>query len=291
MLSDSAVLAFTRIATNPQLFPVWTETDARRLRCAATLILHRSSDAAAFLAPYVGQLTNGIEMVPILGTSGGPFGPAWRGHPFLSPAMDVGYKLREADLTRELAVLMGPSSGRRGSERAVSFLRVIADLARRPAIADALDDQTRPNVSAEHAVRTTDRKLKVAAISPAGVGFKKGSSPRIDLMFEWPVGTDGRQAVVVIEAKLGATVGEGQLKPYREEGKRRAKSGPLALVLLTAHADKATSRHRSWAAVRWFALMRRWENVLAAAGDDDSEFARVRAHVWRYILSSGGVFV
>jgi hypothetical protein len=40
--------------------------------------------------------------------------------------------------------------------------------------------------------------------------------------------------------------------------------------------------------VRWFALMRRWETVLAAAGDDDPEFARVRAHIWRFISDLRG---
>ncbi len=62
----------------------------------------------------------------------------------------------------------------------------------------------------------------------------------------------------------------------------------MALILLTAKADKAEKRYRSWSAVRWFALMRRWEHALAAAGDNDPEFSRVRAHIWRFILDNGG---
>jgi hypothetical protein len=58
----------------------------------------------------------------------------------------------------------------------------------------------------------------------------------------------------------------------------------VALILLTAKADKAEGRHRSWSTVRWLPLLRRWEPLLAETGDDDPEFSRVRAHIWRSIL-------
>lgn len=287
-LRDSTILALARMEHAPPEAASWSDADASLLRGAASHLLHLQVDAAAFLSPHAGRLVQGIDLMPFLADNG-PFGPSWPAHPLASPAMNAPYKLREPDVTRSLARFMGPSCGRRGAERAISFLKVVADLADRPLIADALDDRTRPVVSAEHPVTAAGQRT-MGAPGPAREGFRTRSAPRIDLMFEWPVGMGGRQAVVIIEAKLGATVGDGQLKPYSEEGKRRARGGPLALVLLTAHADKAAPRHRSWAAVRWFALMRRWEHALAAAGDDDPEFARVRAHIWRFILSSGGVF-
>ncbi len=210
---------------------------------------------------------------------GGPFGPAWTGHPFASPAMTVGYKLREPDITRQLAALMG-GGGRHAPKRAVAFLRVLTELAEAEAIRGVLTDQTRPVVAAEHLVIAPRRRSAVAHDA------RSSTATRIDLLFEWPTGTPGQRAVVVIEAKLGSSVSVGQLRPYRREALRRAKGGPVALVLLTAWADAAERRHRTWTAVRWFQLLRRWESALAEAGDDDPEFARVRAHLWHFVLSS-----
>lgn len=85
------------------------------------------------------------------------------------------------------------------------------------------------------------------------------AAARIDLLIEWPHGLAGRPAVVVVEAKLGATVAAAQLLPYGRE-----------------------------AAIRWFALMRRWEGALAAAGDGDPVFAAIRAHIWRFLLDGRG---
>lgn len=206
--------------------------------------------------------------------------------------MDAPYKLREPDITRSLERHMWPAAGRRGAERAVSFLRVLSELAGATDILQTLDG-ARPTVTAEHFVRSTggNRKAPFDASSDAdGRRCRTGSLPRIDLLFHWPVGSQGRHAVVVVEAKLGASIGPDQLLHYRAEAKRIAKGGPTALVLLTAKADKAERKFRSWSAVRWFALMRRWEHLLAQAGDDDPEFSRLRAHVWKFLLSSGCVF-
>lgn len=176
---------------------------------------------------------------------------------------------------------MNSSAGPRGAERAVSFLRVLTEIAGADEVRNVLAAGTRPNVAAEHEVRRPPGR---SSTTPAGSG--RVSVPRIDLIFDWPVGVDGRRAVVVVEAKLSAIVGKQQLKPYREEAKRRARGGPVALILLTAWPDKVEVRHSSWRPVRWLALLRRWEVDLAAAGDADPEFARLRAHLWRFVLSS-----
>ena len=281
-LRDAVILAISRLEAAPALSNRWSEADAGTLRQETAHLLNRQADAASILASDAERLTSGIELVSFL-ELGGPFGPAWSGHPFASPAMGVGYKLREPDLTRELASLMGRSAGRRGSERAVSFLRILTELASETQVRETLTGGVRPNVVAEHEVRIVRRHR---AGSPSALPRPTGRSsvPRIDMVFDWPAGADGRRAVVVIEAKLGAVVGDDQLKPYREEALRRAKGGPVALILLTAAADRVETRYRAWSGVRWLPLMRRWETELAAADDGDSEFARLRAHVWSFLL-------
>ena len=230
------------------------------------------------LGPAGERLACGITLVPFL-EPGGAFGPAWAAHPFASRAMDVVHRMREPDLTRELAALMGPRAGHQGQRRAVAFLRLLTDLAGADAIAATLTDQTRPTVSPEHQVVPPRKR------TPAERAARTAAT-RIDLLFEWPCGSGGQRAIVVVEAKLGATVADGQLRSYREEAARRARGGPVALILLTAQPDAAERRYRAWKPVRWFELLRRWESLLAQAGDDDPEFARVRAHLWRHILKT-----
>ncbi len=201
--------------------------------------------------------------------------------------MNLVHRMREPDVTRELASLMGPAAGPRGPERAVSCLRVLADLARKPALHAALEGRVRPAVTAE---------LPVEPVSAGGVvgglelssSARRASAPRIDLLFEWPYGAARQQAVVVVEAKLGATVTAAQLRPHGHEAAKRARGGLVVRILLTVQADAAERRYRSWSAVRWFALMRRWEGAIAAAGDGDASFAAVRAHVWRFLLDGKG---
>ena len=279
-IRDAALLAVARVdAISGLVPPPWAPADEVGLCAEAGRQLSGQAHAAAMLGSASEHLVEGIELVPFL-EPGGPFGPAWSGHPFASPAMTVGYKLREPDVTRELASLMGASGGRRASKRAVTFLRLVADLAGAEAIGATLADQTRPVVAAEHLVAPPRRRV-------AGTLNPGSSAPtRIDLLFEWAAGAPGQHAVVVVEAKLGSSIGAGQLRPYRQEALRRAKGGPVALILLTAWADEAERRHRTWLPVRWFQLLRRWERVLAAAGDDDPEFTRVRAHLWRFVLDS-----
>ncbi|TXM97742.1 hypothetical protein FV242_30785 [Methylobacterium sp. WL64] len=280
-LRDAALLALARLAPLLHRTPTWQAADGASVRAAGLRSLARRADAAAVLGEAAGPLVRGIPLVPYL-APGGAYGPAWAGHPFASPAMRASYRLREPDITRALAALMGPAAGKRGAPRAIAFLRLLTELAGADTVRATLADEIRPSVAAEYQIaRAAKRSAKATASKPGG------SKPtRIDLLFEWTADAQGRRAVVVIEAKLGASVGEGQLKPYREEAQRRARGGPVALVLLTVVPDSAERRHRAWAAVRWFALLRRWEGVLAAAGDDDPEFARVRAHLWRFILSN-----
>ena len=279
-LRDAVTLALAHLdARSHDLLPPWSAVDVAALHGEAARQLSRQTDAAAILAPAVARLTAGISLVSFL-EAGGPLGPAWLAHPIASPALTSSYRLREPDLTRGLAALMGPAAGQHGARRALSFLRVLLELAGTSAVAvrETITEQTRPIVIAEHSVISPQRGVMA--------GPQASGRTRIDLLFEWPVNQKGRRAVVVVEAKLGAVVGEGQLRPYREEAQRRARGGPVALILLTAAPDNAERRHRAWRPVRWFALLRRWEALLAEAVDADPEFARLRAHLWRYVLDN-----
>lgn len=278
-LRDASVLALARIEQDPPLrLPAWSDAEANALRDEASRQLSRRADAAAMMGPAAEHLARGITLVPFL-EPGGAFGPAWAGHPFASRAMGVVHRMREPDLTRELAALMGPRAGIQGRRRAVTFLRLLMDLAGLTGIAETLSDQMRPTVIPEHPVVPPRKRAPIEAAARA-------ATTRIDLLFEWPFGAGGQRAVVVVEAKLGATVADGQLRSYREEAARRTRGGPVALILLTATPDAAERRYRAWKAVRWFELLRRWEGLLAQVGDDDPEFARVRAHLWRHILKN-----
>ena len=279
-LRDAALLAVARLEAILGLVPpAWGRADEAGLRTEAGRQLSQHAHAAALLASTSEDLVGGIELVPFL-EPGGPFGPAWAAHPFASPAMTASYKLREPDVTRQLASLMGASGGRHAQRRAVTFLRTVAVLAGAKAVFATLTDQTKPVISPEHRVVAPRRRVAVAD----DPGF--AAATRIDLLFEWPAGSPGQRAVVVIEAKLGSSVSAGQLRPYRHEALRRANGGPVALILMTAWADAAERRHRAWLPVRWFQLLRRWEGALAEAGDDDSEFTRLRAHLWRFVLDN-----
>lgn len=277
---DAAVLATRHLQASAAPWPAWGDAEARAVRGTAARLLTRQAECARVVGPAAPRLVGGISLVPYLGPAGG-LGPAWPAHPLASPGWYDARPLREPDATRALAAFMGPMAGPRGAERARSFLQVVVELAGADAIHEALAQARRPTVTAEHLVRRAGRPSRAPLTAS-----RRAAAPRIDLLFEWPLGDAGRRAVVVVEAKLGATVAHQQLRPYREEARRRAGGGPVALILLTARADAAEVRHRAWQPVRWFALLRRWEVVLAAAGDTDPEFARLRANLWRYVLKT-----
>lgn len=178
---------------------------------------------------------------------------------------------------------MGPTGGPRGPERAASFPRVLADLARKPALQAALDGRVSPAVTPEQPVKSLGARGR-----ELGSLLAIGARPSHQFVLRVALRARRQQAVVVVEAKLGATVACRPLLPYGREAARRARGGLVMRVLLTVRADAAERRYRSWAAVRWFALMRRWEGALAAAGDVGPEFAAVRAHIWRFLLDGRG---
>ena len=177
LLRHATILALARVEDFPVFTPPWSEADVSGLRHAAARLLGRQVHAAEVLAPYAEQLVAGIDLVPFL-EPGGPFGPAWSAHPLVSPAWDVGYNLREPDVTRELAALMNPDMPR-GSERALSFLQILTEIAGATAVRDSLVAGVRPNVTAEHAVNPTPRRSAASKKISGRTGV-----PRIDLMFD-----------------------------------------------------------------------------------------------------------
>lgn len=289
MLRDAAVLALNAFTGLGTPFPGWSAQDAALLRRLAARHLTQRADAAAILGRDAARLADGIDVVSIMHATGGPFGPNWTGHPFISPAMDVRYQLREPDVTRELAHVMGPAAGRRGQERCLSFLRLLTGLARLDDLQATLHDGVSITVAAEHTVPIVARRERFGqGRADHGVAPSQRAAPaRIDLLFQWPTST-GSRAVLAVEAKFGAVVSKSQLHHYRRAALQLARGGPVGLVLLTAERDEAERRYTSWRGVRWFALMRRWEAALAAAGDHDDEFTRVRAHIWRHLLHRKG---
>lgn len=274
------MLATRHLAASAAPWPAWGDAEAGAVRGTAARLLTRQAECARVVGPAATRLVGGISHVPYLASAAG-LGPAWPAHPLASPGWHDGRPLREPDATRGLAAFMGPAVGTRGAERARSFLQVVAEVSGADAIWNALALARRPVVTAEHPIKRAGRALRAPLIASG-----RSAAPRIDLLFEWPLGDGAGHAVVVIEAKLGATVADQQLRPYREEARRRAGGGPVALVLLTVRGDRAEARHPAWRPVRWFALLRRWEVALAAAGDTDPEFARLRASLWRYVLKT-----
>lgn len=272
----------------------WSPHDEVAVRRTGARLIGNARYAADLVHHAAPGLVRGIVLASPLGPVSA-MGPLWHGHPFASPAMAASYRLREPDITRGLERVMREDKGERGATRARSFLRTLAELGGTPELLAALREPMRPVVAAEHPIRVGRAPHRP---DRSGGGITRGSAEamplpaapgplRIDMLFRWPT-SEGRSHVVVVEAKLGSTVSAGQLAPYREEARRLARGGPVTLFLLTLRPDAAERRHRNWHAVRWGALMGRWERCIAQDGDDDGEFARLRAQVWRHVLNWQG---
>ncbi|AKJ95332.1 hypothetical protein TVD_08145 [Thioalkalivibrio versutus] len=89
--------------------------------------------------------------------------------------------------------------------------------------------------------------------------LKKGA---LDLVLWGPKRNDSTP-MVVIEAKFGHQVTEGQLENYARWIERNwASGGNVDRVILSVDGGrKARNRHADWRNVSWFSLMRKWEEL------------------------------
>lgn len=102
---------------------------------------------------------------------------------------------------------------------------------------------------------------------------------RMDLRISWPGEDPVKLDGVVIEAKFGHEVTEGQLPAYESWAQRYLNPQGSQLILLTVEGEQAQADERfHWHPVSWLQLMRRWEGLLPDAAQ---ELALVKQLIWQ----------
>jgi hypothetical protein len=245
--------------------PNLSASDRRAVRRACGCLRDRRLRAAVRVAE-TGRALAEVRPMSILRAPGLPLGPAWPAHPALQgPAP----RLHERQITEALAEILAARGRGRG------LLRLLCQLGGRQDLLATLGSSTRVQVEAEVALQRVSRHL---------AEDRRGSPRRIDLLFRWPVEAerDG-EAVAVVEAKLKAALGPGQLKAYGAEGRKLARGSGLGPGLFVVGLVRPRRRELppAWSFLHWAAVMRRWEGELAQAGDADAAFAALRAQLWR----------
>lgn len=229
---------------------------ARRLRGTLTHAIHQV--AATDLGTPL-PLTAGLDDPAPL------FGPRWPGHPFGHEPTDLGVDLHEAQYLRMLAWLLSPErQGEIAVGRTRSFLTALFQAAGREPPAKLASLDARVAVQAEH------------RIGPTSAGG------RIDLLVSWPRPSGAGQCLVAVEAKFDHIPTYGQLGAYADYLRKRTRAGDVTSLFLVELTPRPRGRPAErWTGVTWLAVLRRWEALLAAAGDADLAFARFRAALWR----------
>ena len=239
------------------------------LRAAAERMGDRRLRAARRLAGRARAL---LEITPksILNAPGAPLGPAWTGHPALqrrAPGQHV--PLHERQITEAMADVLAARGRARG------FVQLLCELGGRDDLLSSLTVTTRVRVEAE---------VPLQQVSRHQAQDRRRSIRRMDLVFRWrPEADREAEAVAVVEVKLGAPIGPGQLKAYGAEARKLARGSGLSPGLFLVGNTPPPHRELppAWRFLSWATVMRRWEGRLATAGDDDLGFAALRAQLWR----------
>ena len=105
----------------------WSLTDEAAVRRTGARLVGNVRHAADLVRHAAPGLVRGIVLAPPLGPASA-MGPLWHGHSFASPAMAASYRLSEPDITRGLERVIRDTKSERGTPRALSFLRTLAEL-------------------------------------------------------------------------------------------------------------------------------------------------------------------
>jgi len=155
-------------------------------------------------------------------------------HAFDQEPLRWGFGLTEPMATRTLAMFLSAGSVEMRALRISAFLQAIG----------IPEDCASPNAL---------QRCRVVA-----------EEDRIDLKLVWK-GDDGKDIVVIIEAKLGHEVTEGQLSGYRAIIRRSHGCAPISSVLLTldnsACAALKGMQRRIWRQVDWRNFWLRFERL------------------------------
>jgi hypothetical protein len=175
------------------------------------------------------------------------------GHAFNAAPLNWGFVLTEPQVTRGLAHFLNAANTAR---RRRAFLTALG-------VEGPADDSRLAGGTVETEVAT-------------------GNGGRIDLLMRWSdaQGTHG----IVIEAKFGHNISQGQLPKYRNHIVYKIKNTSFFVIGLQRKKkdDKQFRRNKSWEYMTWRAVMHRFEVALSreSGGDSDPEFARFRRSVW-----------
>ena len=159
--------------------------------------------------------------------------------------------------------------------RARGFVQLLCELGERTDLLGSMGAATRVRVEAEVPLEHVSRHQALN---------RRGSPRRMDLVFRWRAdAAHVGEAVPVVEAKLGAPIGPGQLKAYGAEARKLARGSGLGPGLFLVGNTSPSRRQLTpaWCFLHWSTVMRRWERRLAETGDDDVGFAALRAQLWR----------
>ena len=201
----------------------------------------------------------------------GLWGPYWSGHPFSGPTLLNAASLTEPQVTRELAWWLNTSIKGR-APRARAFLKAM--------LASTSHDEAN-----DWATFIEIASIKTEAeVDPTTAGrdtnkIGSRSNGALDLFFTLAT-PDGARRHVIVEAKLEAPLGRGQLSGYFQSTRRLQR--PLH-VFLGARRDPALKRNPRWAYCSWRRLLASWEDEIARADDDDLAFRFFRSELFRTI--------
>lgn len=178
----------------------------------------------------------------------------------------------EVQITRGWAYFLSEGGSRVSIARVEAFIRSISDCG-----------YPDPKSGADEAIKVSRVLLVVAELPTAEGG-------RLDLVVRAVV--DNVEMALIIEAKVGAVLCDGQLAAYSLEMDRLVKEWQISVcqgVLLVASAAQSdmtalTSEWnfnpaRSWRLVRWRDLLAQYAKLLHDSHDSD-DFSRFRSLVW-----------